>query len=29
MTPQYLTLHLLNALPWHNMNRDATVVPSA
>ena len=27
MTPQYLTLHLLNALPWHNMNRDANGRP--
>ena len=27
MTTQYLTLHLLNALPWHNMNRDANGRP--
>jgi len=27
MTAQYLTLHLLNALPWHNMNRDANGRP--
>ncbi len=27
MTSQYLTLHLLNALPWHNMNRDANGRP--
>lgn len=27
MSAQYLTLHLLNALPWHNMNRDANGRP--
>ena len=27
MSPQYLTLHLINALPWHNMNRDANGRP--
>jgi CRISPR system Cascade subunit CasC len=27
MSSQYLTLHMLNALPWHNMNRDANGRP--
>jgi CRISPR system Cascade subunit CasC len=27
MSCQYLTLHLINALPWHNMNRDANGRP--
>ena len=27
MSAQYLTLHMLNALPWHNMNRDANGRP--
>lgn len=26
-TPNFITLHLLNSLPWHNMNRDANGRP--